>query len=230
MRIRLNNLALSIVLMCSVGAAGAVVPNGETGPQTTRTAQAAATARPNDGELRDSELPRWAIKTNLLSDATATFNLGAELRLGGATTLDVPVGYNPWTFRNNRKWKHILVQPEFRLWLDEAFDGHFFGLHAHWAFYNVGNLPHGPFSRYMRDHRFEGWLLGAGVSYGHRWGFRNPRWAIEATLGVGYAYLSYDKFMCPKCGEKLGSDTKHYFGPTKIGVNLIYTFGAGTEK
>lgn len=165
------------------------------------------------------------IKTNLLYDATTTLNIGAEVRTGDNSSLDIPLSWNPWTFSRNRKWKHILVQPEFRYWLREAFDGHFFGLHAHYAYYNVGRLPHGPFSKYMAGHRFQGRAVGAGISYGYRWDFRNPRWSMEATVGVGYAYLDYDKYACRECGEKLGHDTKNYFGPTKIGLSLIYNIG-----
>ncbi|MDR0333656.1 MAG: DUF3575 domain-containing protein [Dysgonamonadaceae bacterium] len=170
-----------------------------------------------------SHLPSWGIKTNLLYDATATFNLGVEFRTGARTSLDIPFSYNPFTFSDNRKWKHFLVQPEFRLWTRETFDGHFFGLHGHYAIYNVGNLPK-PFSPYIQEHRFQGWLTGAGLSYGYRWNF-NHRWAMEATVGVGYAYLSYDKFECGNCGELLSSDTKNYFGPTKAGLSLIYGIG-----
>ena len=165
------------------------------------------------------------VKTNLLYDATTTFSLGAEIRTGDNSSLDIPLSWNPWGFSRNRKWKHILVQPEFRYWLHKAFDGHFFGLHAHYAYYNVGRLPHGPFSKHMAKHRFQGQAVGAGISYGYRWNFRNPRWAIEATVGVGYAYLDYDKYECRECGEKIGHDTKNYFGPTKAGISLIYNIG-----
>ncbi len=171
--------------------------------------------------LRQARLPAVSVKTNLLYDATATLNLGAEFRLGRKTTFDIPVSYNPWTFDHNKKWKHILVQPELRWWTCEAFNGHFFGLHAHYAFYNVGGLDSPPFSEYMNTQRFEGWLAGAGVSYGYHW-VLGKRWSLEATLGIGYAYLSYDKFPCEKCGEKLGSETKHYVGPTRAGISLIY--------
>ncbi|WP_407430024.1 DUF3575 domain-containing protein [Arcticibacter sp.] len=161
-------------------------------------------------------------KTNLFYDATSTINLGAEFRLGGKTSIDVPFNYNPWTFAENKKWKHLLVQPEFRLWIKETFNGSFFGLHAHYAYYNVGHLDHPPFTEYMNRHRFEGWLAGAGVSYGYRWDFSH-RWGMEATVGAGYAYLSYDKYTCESCGTKLGSETKNYFGATKAGVTLVYT-------
>jgi hypothetical protein len=170
--------------------------------------------------------PRWVIKSNLLYDATGTFNLGVEFRTGPRTSLDVPFSWNPWTFSDNRKWKHFLFQPEFRYWTRETFRGHFFGLHGHYAYYNVGNLPK-PFSPHMQSHRFQGWLAGAGLSYGYRWNF-NHRWAMEATLGAGYAYLSYDKYECGNCGDHLGEHAKNYFGPTKVGLSLIYGIGGGT--
>jgi outer membrane protein OmpA-like peptidoglycan-associated protein len=172
----------------------------------------------------EASLPSYGIKTNLLYDAVTTINLGVEFRTGAKTSLEIPFHYNPWTFNDNRKWKHVLVQPEFRRWLRGTFDGHFFGLHGHYAYYNVGNLP-APFSDYMKAHRFEGWLAGAGISYGYRWNFRNPRWALEATVGVGYAYLDYERYLCETCGEYIDSRTKHYFGPTKAALNLIFGFG-----
>lgn len=170
----------------------------------------------------------FAVKTNLLYDATTTINLGVEFRTGLKTSLDIPINYNPWTFDNNKKWKHLLVQPEFRYWTAETFRGHFFGLHGHYAYYNIGGLDNPPFSTYMNTHRFEGWLAGAGLSYGYRWNFSH-RWAMEATLGVGYAYLSYDKYPCYTCGKKIGSETKNYFGPTKAGISLIFNIG-GKKK
>lgn len=167
--------------------------------------------------------PAIAIKSNVLYDLTGTFSLGAEFRLGEKMSLDVPLNYNPFTFSDNRKWKHFLIQPELRLWVKETFSGHFFGLHAHYAYYNIGNLPK-PFSQYMRSNRMQGWFAGTGVSYGYRWDFSH-NWGLEATIGAGYAYMDYDKYPCVKCGDKTGSTTKHYFGPTKVGITLIYILG-----
>lgn len=166
------------------------------------------------------------VKTNLLYDATGTINLGVEFRTGKRTSFDLPFNYNGWDMKDNRKWKHFLVQPEWRWWTGDVFDRHFFGVHAHYAYYNIGNLPD-PFTDYMKAYRFEGWLAGAGASYGYRWNFNreDPRWALEATIGVGYAYKDYDRFLCVKCGEKIDSDTKHYFGPTKVGLSLVMGIG-----
>ena len=167
--------------------------------------------------------PAWAVKTNLLYDATSTLNLGVEFGLGRRWTLDVSGNYNAWTFSENRKMKHWLVQPEVRWWSCTRFSGHFAGLHLLGGGYNWGGmLPWGirPGGE-IRSHRYQGWLAGAGVSYGYHWVLGN-RWGLEATVGVGYAYLDYDKYPCAKCGRKIGSAAEHYFGPTKAGITLIF--------
>jgi len=172
-----------------------------------------------------------AVKSNLLYDATATFNFGVEVGLGKRTSIEVSGNYNPWTFPGNRKMKHWLVQPEFRFWTCSRFSGHFWGVHAHYAQYNWGGmLPWGFDSGKMfgsikneniMNHRYEGWLAGGGISYGYHW-IIGKRWGLEAEIGVGYAYLKYDKFRCEKCGDKLGNNHKNYWGPTKAAVTLIY--------
>lgn len=171
-----------------------------------------------------------AVKTNLLYDATSTLNLGFEFGLSKKWTLDVSGNYNPWEFGENRKMKHWLVQPEMRYWLCEKFNGHFFGLHAHGGQYNWGGMLPWGFrngkmfgieNRNIQEHRYEGWLVGAGLSYGYQW-ILGKRWSLEASLGIGYAYLDYTKYKCEKCGEKIGDGHKNYFGPTKAAVSIIY--------
>ncbi|WP_369346495.1 DUF3575 domain-containing protein, partial [Bacteroides reticulotermitis] len=49
------------------------------------------------------------MKTNLLSDLTDTFSLGAEFRLSGYLTMDLSANYNSWTFSDNRKFKRVTV-------------------------------------------------------------------------------------------------------------------------
>lgn len=178
----------------------------------------------------NSSAQNVGIKTNLLYDATSTINLGFEVGTGPKWSLDVSGNLNPWTFDDNRKMKHWLVQPEMRYWLCERFNGHFFGLHAHGGQLNWGGmLPFGFKNGKMfglenpniRDNRYEGWLVGAGISYGYQWILGN-HWNLEASLGVGYAYLDYDRFKCEKCGEKLGNGYKNYFGPTKAAISIIY--------
>lgn len=159
-----------------------------------------------------------AIKTNLLYDLTSTFNLGAEVRLSDRFTFDLSVNYNPWTFNDNKKISHLMFQPELRYWLCESFKGHFFGFHTQYARFNVGGVG---FTDYMKDHRFQGDMYGAGFSYGYQW-YLSPRWSMEATVGFGYNYLDYKRYECKNCGTYIDSDKKNYFGPTKAGISLIY--------
>lgn len=161
--------------------------------------------------------PNVALKTNLLYWATTTPNLGIEIGISRKFTLDISGNYNPWNFSDNKKIKHWLVQPELRYWTCERFNGHFFGLHGHYAQFNFSCIkPLG-----LKDLRYEGDLYGAGLSYGYHW-ILNKRWSIEATIGVGWAHIDYDKYPCDECGIKIKSDSREYFGPTKVGINFIY--------
>jgi hypothetical protein len=166
--------------------------------------------------------PVLAIKTNLLYDATTSFNLGTEWRLSNHHTLDISVDYNPWTFSENKKLRHAWVQPEFRHWLCESFYGHFVGFHGLYAHYNIGGikLPLGTFSK-LESTRYQGDLYGGGVSYGYQ-RLLSPRWNLEATIGIGYVYADFTKYDCSNCGKKFGDGHKHYFGPTKVGLSLVY--------
>ena len=163
------------------------------------------------------QFPGLAIKTNLLYDATTTFNIGAEARLSDYLTLDVSVNYNPWTFSDNRKFKHFLAQPELRYWIYEPFNGHFLGVNLLYMSYNAGNLPLGS----LKDSRYQGNAFSLGFSYGYQW-ILSRYWNLEATLGLGYMYLDYSRYDCKTCGSKTGESHKNYFGPTKVGISLIY--------
>jgi hypothetical protein len=170
-------------------------------------------------------IPSVAISSNLLYDVTTSMNLGVELKLSTASTLKFPVTYNPWTLENNKKFKFIHFQPEWRWWLCEAFTGHFFGLQAHYAYFNVGGMDKFlgiiPFPKTMQEHRFEGHMIGVGLAYGYQF-YLAPRWSLELSLGIGYAFLDYDTYNCEECGKLISHDTDHYFGPTQAGISLIY--------
>jgi hypothetical protein len=68
---------------------------------------------------------------------------------------------------------------------------------------------------------FEGWFAGVGVSYGYHW-VMSPRFSMEFTMGVGYAYLQFEKLRCTSCKQPVGEEKVHYFGPTRAGLSLVY--------
>ena len=163
-----------------------------------------------------------AIKNNLLYDATATPNLALEMALSRKTTLELGAGLNWFDFSDNRKFKHLLVQPELRWWTCDVFNGHFFGIHAHGAQFNVGgwDIPVGRLDTF-KDNRYEGYLYGGGISYGYQW-ILSPRWNFEASIGGGYARIHYDKYPCTNCGSKIEEGKYNYWGVTKAALSLIY--------
>ena len=170
------------------------------------------------------------LKVNLLYGATATPNLGLELGLGKRTSLDFLVGYNPFNNEalsstdniGKKKLVHVLVQPEFRYWLCERFNGHFFGLHGTYASYNIAkyDIP----GLFEKEWRYEGYAVGAGLGYGYHW-IWNKHWGMEFNVGVGYLYMKYDKYPCKACVPAEEENVvKHYFGPTKAGISLVFVF------
>ena len=81
-----------------------------------------------------------AVKTNLLGWATTTINGGAEMAVAHRQTVQVFGALNPWTFSGERRARFWAAQPEWRYWLCERFNGHFFGIHAMGGEYNVKNI------------------------------------------------------------------------------------------
>lgn len=169
-----------------------------------------------------------AIKTNLLYGlTTSTPNLGVEIGLGLRTTLDISGSYNWFNLQgdkvNNKKLAHWAVQPEFRYFLCERFNGHFFGIHGVYGEYNISNyeLPL-LFGKGSKDFRYEGSAIGGGLSYGYQL-ILGRKWNLEFNLGFGYLNMKYNEYDCVTCGDQFGeSKTKHYFGPTKAGITLIF--------
>lgn len=164
------------------------------------------------------------IKTNALYWSTSTPNLGVEISMGKKHTAQIFVGLNPWKQNggDQSSIRHWLVMPEYRYWFCQNFNGWFLGVHAMGGQFNTGgvNLPFGIFKP-LRDHRYEGWYAGGGVTAGYQWPL-TKHWNLETSLGVGYDYIQYDKFKCGICGEKQKSSHDNYLGPTKAALSLIY--------
>ena len=152
-----------------------------------------------------------AIKTNLFYGLyTRTPNLGVEWGLSPRGTLELGGGYNWFTVA------------EYRYWTCERFNGHFWGIHVLGTQYNIAGhkLPL-LFGSDSKQFRYEGWGAGGGISYGYHF-FLGNHWSLEASIGIGYVRLHYDKFKCETCGEKINTENRNYFGPTKAAISLVY--------
>ncbi len=154
-----------------------------------------------------------AVKTNLAYWATTTMNIGGEFALAPRQTLAATISYNPFYFRKNKQIMHWAVQPEWRYWPCRRLMGHFIGIHVHGGKYNGG----------LKKYRYDGWFAGGGISYGYQW-IIGKHWNLETGLGLGYAYLDYDKYLRQKCGKYIDSRHRNYWGPTKLSISLMYLF------
>lgn len=153
------------------------------------------------------------MKTNGLYWAALAPNAGVEFTLGKKMTLELFGAYRPWTVWGHPDARFWLVQPEWRYWLCEPFEGHFFGIHLHGAQYYA----------FSPDTIYDGYLAGGGITYGYNW-ILSPHWNLEALIGVGYARLWYKQrpnWPCEKC---FSNETGNYIGPTKIALTITYLF------
>ncbi len=173
-----------------------------------------------------------AIKNNLLYSTTATPNLGVEIGVSRKNTVQLFYGLNAWNMNDDRKWKHWVVMPEYRWWLCNTFNGHFFGVHAMGGQFNLANIKvpaTGVFfggddiRKEVRDKNYEGWFAGAGLTYGYQW-ILSRHFNLEAEIGAGYMHGWYDKYNCGECGPKIADGDTNYLGITKLGLSLIYLF------
>lgn len=172
----------------------------------------------------DADAQSMGLKTNLLYWGTTTPNLGFEIQTGRKHTASVFYGLNPWKFGSNKKLRHWVVQPEYRYWFCQTFNGWFLGAHLMGGEFNAGGvkMPFGLLKQF-RHNRYEGWFVGGGVTAGYQWPL-SKHWNLETSLGLGYDYLKYDKYKCENCGKKTKSSDDNYFGPTKAALELIYVF------
>ena len=176
------------------------------------------------GIVLPASAQKAVLKTNLLYWGTGTANVGVDVALNSKSTLGLMAGLQPWEYSDTKKLKHWLVQPEYRYWFCEAFNGHFIGGHLLGGQFNTGGikLPFGLFPA-LENHRYQGWAAGGGFTYGYHL-LLGRRWSMEFALGLGYIYLDYKKYPCATCGTVQKKGHHHYFGPTKAAINLIYNF------
>ena len=75
----------------------------------------------------------------------------------------------------------------------------------------------------LKKYRYDGWGVGGGFSYGYQW-IIGKHWNLETELGIGYAYLKYDKYLRNRCGRFIDTGHRNYWGPTKLSISFMYLF------
>lgn len=166
----------------------------------------------------ESYSQNYSIKVDALAAATTTLRVEGSMALDNHWSLHLPVSYNPWTFAENKKFKHISAQAGARYWMIESYGrGLFIGMNTIASLYNVGGM-------FGSNYRYEGLAFGIGASVGYSHPL-SRRWNIEFEGGIGGVWTKYDKYCNPTCGEKLEKDkTGIALVPNNISVGIVYLF------
>ncbi len=172
------------------------------------------------GVINKASAQKFALKTNALYWATCSPNISGEIGLAPRWTFELGAGVNPFTFNDNKKWKHYSFTGEARYWLCEKFYRHFIGFHAGGGEMNISRANFF-WVEMSNQKRYEGWAVKAGISYGYAFTL-GGRWNMEATLGVGVVHADYNQFGCAHCADIEGKYNKTVVAPTKAGISLVY--------
>ncbi len=186
--------------------------------------------------IKQSKPFYMALKSNLLLDAAAIPEIGAEFYLGKNFSIVGNWEYGWWkTDRRHRYWRAYGGDIAIRWWFGKAahnkpLTGHHIGIYGGVVTYDfewggtgyMGGKPGG--TLWDRCNRM------AGVEYGYSLPIAS-RLNLDFTLGIGYlggTYLKYEPY------EKwyLWKSTHHltWFGPTKLEVSLVWLIGHGNTN
>lgn len=166
-------------------------------------------------EPRQEREPRMlALKTNAIVWGAGILNIEGEIQLSENISLALPLWYCPWFISGRHALRVGALQPEGRWWFRETGKGHFAGIHASIAWYNLkwGNY------RYQDTRRP---LLGIGITYGYALEL-NKSWGLEFSVGFGYLNTRYDRFYNTPNGQLADIRQTSYFGPDHLSVSVVY--------
>lgn len=174
-----------------------------------------------------------ALKTNLLYDAALIPNLGAEFYLGRRWSLGGNWMYAWWrSERRHNYWRIYGGELEIRKYfgrraVEKALAGHHLGLYGQMFTFDfetggtgyMGGKPGGTLWDKMN--------YAVGIEYGYSLPV-GRRLNLDFVLGVGYWGGEYQKYD-PTDNHYLWKEIRqrHWFGPTKAEVSLVWLIGRG---
>lgn len=173
------------------------------------------------------------VRSNMLYDALALPNVGIEFYLGKNFSLGANWMYAWWkSDKRHRYWRAYGGEVFGRWWFGKKakakpLTGHHLGLYGQLYTYDfewggegeMGGQPGGN----LWDRNF--WSVGAEYGYSLPVGRRIN---IDFTIGVGYTTGIYHKYVpMDNCYVWKSTHRRHYFGPTKLEIALVWLIGRG---
>ena len=169
-----------------------------------------------------------AIKTNVPLLLVGTPNVGMEFTVSQQFTTNLDILWMPYMFKKHEEVLRALVgsadlryyvKPRY-YYTNNMYDGFYLGPYVEAGNFNIGFWR----GEERESYRYKGWGISAGLSLGYKF-YLSKRFRLDLNLGLGYAHLQYDKYQLG--GEWADyplelKDTRAWFGPTKLGVHLVY--------
>ena len=165
----------------------------------------------------------FAVRTNLLYDASLLPSLGVEWRINESVGVKLDGALSRWGTEHGKVQKIWMLNPEVRWYLlhDKRF---YLGVSGNYGEYNVYEYPIGNLLR--DDTGYQGKAWNAGLTLGYQLPLCR-HFAIDFNLGLGYTHSDYDSFGIER-GTRVfkGRDcSKSIWGPTQAGINFVWTIG-----
>lgn len=177
-----------------------------------------------------------ALRTNLLEDALLVPNIGAEFYIGRQWSIGANWKYAWWkSDRRHDYWRIYGGDISVRRYFggkaaEKPLQGHHLGLYAQIVTYDfetggkgvMGGVPGGTLWDKMN--------YGGGIEYGYSMPI-SRRLNLDFTIGLGYIGGEYREYI-PVDGCYVWQATKqrHYWGPTKAEVSLVWLLGRGNHN
>lgn len=166
-----------------------------------------------------------AARTNMLYDAALVPNVGVEFALGKKWSIGANWMYSWWK-DDPSSWYHRTYggDLEVRRYFGKASDVKpLQGLHA--GVY--GQIVTYDFEFGGRGYLGDRWSWGTGLSFGYSLPVKK-RLNIDFSVGAGYLGGEYKEYLpIDDCYVWQATKYRHWFGPTKLEVSLVWLLGRG---
>lgn len=174
-----------------------------------------------------------AVKTNMLYDAIAVPNIGAEFYAGRNWSVGANWMYAWWkTDRKHWYWRTYGGELNVRKWFgkraqEKPLQGHHLGVYGQLLTYDFETGGRGYIGGKPGGSLWDKANWGAGVEYGYSLPV-GRRLNLDFTVGAGYLGGEYREYISLEdCYVWQATKRLRWFGPTKAEVSLVWLIGRG---
>ncbi len=186
--------------------------------------------------LSESSRFHFAFRSDLLEDAALIPNIGIDFYLGKGWTLGLNWRYAWWDLNPKPYWWRIYggelnLRKYFgRRAAEKPLQGHHLGVYGQILTYDFELGEEGIMGGAPGGTLFDEFNYGAGLEYGYSLPVCR-KLNIDFSIGAGYFGGKYREYL-PIDGCYVWQSTKnrHYWGPTKAEVSLVWLLGKGNEN